>query len=262
MYRHGLGDCLLITLPKTDGTPFYIMIDCGIVVGSPNPSIMEDVVESIIADTNGFVDVLVVTHEHYDHVSGFAIAHDLFAEKRTPGKLAAGQVWFAWTEDPTDRSPTACGRSARSARRNWPRWSPVTAWARVPAWPDHIDNVLGFFGMEKGEEKVEGKAKARARSRPGPAPRWNSSAVSRRCATAARPTSRSRSRTWRACASTCWGRRPRRNSLKKTNSKTEVYHLANMGAAQSFFMTLPGAEGTSWNVTSRSSRRPATRSKT
>src|SRR5687768_5718849 len=72
MYRHGLGDCLLITLPKTDRTPFYIMIDCGIVVGSPNPSIMEDVVQSIIADTNGFVDILVVTHEHYDHVSGFA----------------------------------------------------------------------------------------------------------------------------------------------------------------------------------------------
>ena len=102
MYRHGLGDCFLITLPKTDGTPFYIMIDCGIVVGSPNPSIMEDVVESIIADTNGFVDILVVTHEHYDHVSGFAIAQNLFAEKRTPGKLAVGQVWFAWTEDPAD----------------------------------------------------------------------------------------------------------------------------------------------------------------
>ena len=38
------------------------------------------------------------------------------------------------------------------------------------------------------------------------------------------------------CEFTCWGRRPRRNSLKKTDSKTEVYHLGNMGAAQSFFM--------------------------
>ena len=113
MYRHGLGDCLLITLPKKDGTPFYIMIDCGIVVGSPKPSIMEDVVESIIADTNGFVDILVVTHEHYDHVSGFAIAHELFAEKPTPGKLAAGQVWFAWTEDPND----ALGNRLREERK-------------------------------------------------------------------------------------------------------------------------------------------------
>jgi hypothetical protein len=30
--------------------------------------------------------------------------------------------------------------------------------------------------------------------------------------------------------------------LKKTDSKTEVYHLANLGAAQCFFMTLAGAE--------------------
>ena len=31
-----------------------------------------------------------------------SIAHDLFAKERTPCKLAAGQIWFAWTEDPND----------------------------------------------------------------------------------------------------------------------------------------------------------------
>jgi len=30
MYRHGLGDCFLLTLPKNDGSPFHIMIDCGL----------------------------------------------------------------------------------------------------------------------------------------------------------------------------------------------------------------------------------------
>src|SRR6266481_4742533 len=78
MYRQGLGDCFLVTLPKKDGSRFHIMIDCGVVLGSPKPEIMRDVVKSIIADTGGYVDVLVVTHEHYDHVSGFTIAKDLF----------------------------------------------------------------------------------------------------------------------------------------------------------------------------------------
>jgi hypothetical protein len=42
------------------------------------------------------LDVLVATHEHWDHLSGF-----LQAEKEFD-KLKVAQVWTAWTEDPDD----------------------------------------------------------------------------------------------------------------------------------------------------------------
>ncbi len=110
MYRQGLGDCFLISLPRGDGSTFRLMIDCGVILGTrDSTAVLQAVVRDIIATTDaggkgGFVDVLVVTHEHYDHVAAFVLAKDLFAEGgvRTPGKLAAGEVWFAWTEDPND----------------------------------------------------------------------------------------------------------------------------------------------------------------
>lgn len=80
MYRQGLGDCFLISLPKQDGSPFFLMIDCGVILGTENAADkMKKVVQNIITETGGHVDLLVVTHEHWDHVSGFSQASDLFA---------------------------------------------------------------------------------------------------------------------------------------------------------------------------------------
>jgi hypothetical protein len=241
MYRHGLGDCFLITLPKVDGTPFYIMIDCGIIVGSPNPSIMEDVVKSIIADTDGFVDILVVTHEHYDHVSGFAIAQDLFVEKQTSGKLAIGQVWFAWTEDPAD---TFANRLRRERKKRKEKLAALVA--NIGMQPgsfglkgvvDPIDHVLGFFGMEKGKPKAEGKAKVGGT---GAAMEFVANlAPVRYCRPTDKPITLPDVNDVRIYV---LGPPADEKMLKKTDSQTEVYHLANLGAAQSFFMTLPDAE--------------------
>ena len=52
--------------------------------------------ENLVSDTQEKVDVLAITHEHWDHLSGFTQAPDSFA------KLAVGAVWVAWTEDPKD----------------------------------------------------------------------------------------------------------------------------------------------------------------
>jgi hypothetical protein len=99
MYRQGLGDCFLISLPRSDRSdrPFYVMIDCGVVLGTPNPTpIMTQVMENIVETTGGAIDVLVATHEHWDHLSGFVQAKEAF------DKLKVGEVWLAWTEDPDD----------------------------------------------------------------------------------------------------------------------------------------------------------------
>ncbi len=97
MYRQGLGDCFLITLPRTTGSPYYIMIDCGVILGTHDAAVkMNDVIADIVATTGGQVDLLAVTHEHWDHVSGFVQAKEAFS------KLKIKHVWVAWTENPDD----------------------------------------------------------------------------------------------------------------------------------------------------------------
>jgi len=106
MYRQGLGDCFLLSLPGAGAREFHLMVDCGVILGTPDAADrLRLVLDDVIRTTGGRVDVLVVTHEHYDHVAAFALCRDKFAAagKREPGKLSVGAVWFAWTEDPGDK---------------------------------------------------------------------------------------------------------------------------------------------------------------
>ena len=57
---------------------------------------MQEVAQSVHDTTNGKLDRLVVTHEHWDHLSGFLQAGAIF------DTFEVGEVWLAWTEDPQD----------------------------------------------------------------------------------------------------------------------------------------------------------------
>ena len=96
MYRQGLGDCFLLTFPKGKGES-HVLIDCGVLTGtSEAQNRMRNVAQNILETTGGLLDVLVVTHEHWDHISGFLQAEEIF------NKLRVSEVWLAWTEDPSD----------------------------------------------------------------------------------------------------------------------------------------------------------------
>lgn len=110
MYRQGLGDCFLLTFPSGTGRPFYMMIDCGVLLGTTDGAgQMQKVVQNIIETTRGRVDLVVATHQHWDHLSGFLQASELFAgpdeevSAEDPRKLRVEQLWLAWTEDPANR---------------------------------------------------------------------------------------------------------------------------------------------------------------
>ncbi|MEM7635287.1 MAG: hypothetical protein AAF299_12045 [Pseudomonadota bacterium] len=104
MYRQGQGDCFLIAFPRSGASPdnpVYLLIDCGIMNGS---EIRDDVDVATVIDnihecTNGFIDYVVVTHEHADHVNGF---NKKRGGKRIFEKIDVGQLWLAWTEDGDD----------------------------------------------------------------------------------------------------------------------------------------------------------------
>jgi beta-lactamase superfamily II metal-dependent hydrolase len=154
MYRQGFGDCLLVELPADGGKPFRLLIDCGVLwATSDGAGRMRRVVENLIADTDGFIDVLVVTHEHWDHVSAFAQASDLFARPEDgdgKGKLSFGEVWLAWTEDPADRMAALLRNERRQRLKalvglvdGLRTAGPLAALPLAGG----LSNVLGFFAL-------------------------------------------------------------------------------------------------------------------
>ncbi|MGE0726247.1 MAG: hypothetical protein AB7O45_17875, partial [Alphaproteobacteria bacterium] len=97
MYRQGLGDCFLVTLPRDDKPPFRMLIDCGLFLGSRNQDeTMRKVVADVAADCGGKLDLLVATHEHWDHLSGFVQAQAEFTA------IEVGETWLGWTENRDD----------------------------------------------------------------------------------------------------------------------------------------------------------------
>lgn len=107
MYGQGFGDCFLLAFPAEDraGDPVYVVIDCGVIKPTPDEDErMRAVVRDLHAATNGRIDLLVITHEHWDHVSGFTQARDEWDKFRDgSGNRTIREVWTAWTEDPGNR---------------------------------------------------------------------------------------------------------------------------------------------------------------
>jgi hypothetical protein len=94
-----LGDCFLIGLEGA-GRKAHILIDCGMLQGSPDAKPrMIRIAEDIRDTCGGKLDLVIVTHEHHDHISGFAQAYDIFFGA---AGLTIGRVWMAWTEKPGD----------------------------------------------------------------------------------------------------------------------------------------------------------------
>lgn len=128
MYNVGFGDCFLVTIPN--GTrPLRILFDCGSVGAAANIE-MEDVLRQLFADATDpgasapRIDVIVCTHRHRDHVSGFA----------KPGweRVEVGEVWMPWTEHPTD----ADARRIRNAQAGLAVKLEASLRARLTAAPN------------------------------------------------------------------------------------------------------------------------------
>ncbi|TBE14545.1 ComEC/Rec2 family competence protein [Rhizobium ruizarguesonis] len=149
MYRQGLGDCFLISLARTARQePYKIMIDCGVILGTSDAAVkMTKVVDDITADTKGRVDVLVVTHQHWDHVSGFLQADTAF------DRLKFDQVWFAWTEDPDNELAKRLQQEQSDAISQLRLGASAMRIIGKSDQAADIETLLGFFGAAGGTTK-------------------------------------------------------------------------------------------------------------
>ncbi len=156
MYRTGLGDCFLMAFPKSGGAKgdaFYLMIDCGVYTGTPEPdntTRIRRIVEDIRDATGGRLDVLVVTHEHWDHCSAFhpSQAQAIFGEQ-----IDLGALWLAWTENlsiPLARDLHEGRKAARVALNQ--AFARMQGLAAQSDTADLVGKVLDFFGGPSEEE--------------------------------------------------------------------------------------------------------------
>ena len=99
MYRQGLGDCFLLTF-NPGGDEKHVLIDCGTLGSKYTDVKLPEVIAEIDKTTNGHLHLVVATHQHQDHLSGFAKLSDQFSAAENK---QIDHVWLAWTENPKDQ---------------------------------------------------------------------------------------------------------------------------------------------------------------
>jgi hypothetical protein len=166
MYRHGFGDCFLISFFHKSKRVRSMLVDCGIKHNTSSDDVpIKDVIDDlkkVLTPTGGdkpVIDVLVATHEHWDHVAFFHPTAKLFNE------FEIGETWLAWTEDPDDQEAKTINSRLREgaaalhvaalhlksaeAEEN-ARFTGFRLGADIAAARDifnvTLDGVLGFYG--------------------------------------------------------------------------------------------------------------------
>ena len=92
MYRVGFGDFFLLSVRDAQGAYVHVLIDCG--VHAANLNSIGSAITQLAADTQKHLALVIMTHRHADHISGFASGKSTFAE------FTVDRVWMPWFEDP------------------------------------------------------------------------------------------------------------------------------------------------------------------
>lgn len=154
MYRQLLGDCFLLRIQGSDARWTHVLIDCGLLQNLKGDGVadMAAIAEDIRRTTGGRLDVLVVTHEHWDHISGFGLAgpdgqKPLFLD---PDRLKIDQLWMAWTEDPQDEQAGQLRERFAARRQALALAAQAFAAAEDEEMNGVLDGLPDFMGPVEG----------------------------------------------------------------------------------------------------------------
>jgi len=95
MFRVGFGDFFLMTVPTARGDR-HILIDCG--VHAKDLGSIKEAVDQMASDCGKELALVIMTHRHADHISGFGTCSDVFSQ------IAVDRVWMPWFENPDDKA--------------------------------------------------------------------------------------------------------------------------------------------------------------
>jgi hypothetical protein len=101
MYKVGFGDCFLMSFFYPGPKAKHMLIDFGTTKApEDSPDLMRQIARDVQKETGGHLDVVVATHRHKDHVSGFSTT----SKRDGPGDIIRALkpklVMLPWTEDP------------------------------------------------------------------------------------------------------------------------------------------------------------------
>lgn len=145
MFRHGLGDCFLVTF-DVGRDEKHMLIDCGTLGNKRTQVKIPDVAKEIQSTiAGGRLDVVVATHEHKDHLSGFRNKE----MQKLEGQV--GNVWLAWTENPEDED----AKSFATHKHDLGQALAAIALAAAES-PEgqQIAHLLGFAGTVAGMDDL------------------------------------------------------------------------------------------------------------
>ncbi|HXE74625.1 MAG TPA: hypothetical protein VNN18_03170 [Candidatus Xenobia bacterium] len=93
-YNVLFGDCVLLSLPD-EGKTKHLLFDFGNVTGKGGANkVFEPIARNLKKVTGGTLDLLVMTHEHLDHMEGF------LAQRAVFDTMAVRRVWMSIPSKP------------------------------------------------------------------------------------------------------------------------------------------------------------------
>ncbi|MDX6183044.1 hypothetical protein SGQ44_12045 [Flavobacterium sp. Fl-77] len=146
MYRVGeLGDCFYLKFAEGEKS-CSVLIDCGSFRnGGKSVQRMREIAQHIADEQKeDALDVVVGTHQHNDHLSGFKHAKDIFL------KLKAKQAWLSWLDDPEDKSAQKISRGEKELTAKLRGIKTAISDSKNAAFSNHIaterlNDILGFY---------------------------------------------------------------------------------------------------------------------
>lgn len=148
MYRLGeLGDCFLLTF-SVGGSQSRMLIDCG---SFRNSAASIKRLGEVVSDLGkNPLDLVVGTHQHNDHLSGFVHCEKEFR------KLNIGQVWLSWLDDPKDPMALGIGKTHNNLKQALHSGSQQlrsrSLGEKGTRALEVLDDMLGFYGATKGSK--------------------------------------------------------------------------------------------------------------
>jgi hypothetical protein len=126
-YQVGFGDCYLLTFnypeaANADDRMRHILIDFGSTALPPGtpPDQMMRVAQDIKQQCEGKLHVVVATHRHKDHISGFTTQEDGSGTGDIIARLKPEAVIQPWTEDPEAFDPVINSPKAKMGESKTP----------------------------------------------------------------------------------------------------------------------------------------------
>jgi hypothetical protein len=151
MYKVGeLGDCFLLRF-KNGGEMSHVLIDCGSFRNSGKSIKRMNVIANDIKDklSDAKLDIVVGTHQHNDHLSGFVHAQKTFEAMKPE------QVWLSWLDDPNNSRATAIGTDYNNYLTQLRLINKRVHSLTNGAKKNKLAKLMSFYGVDKSETNAK-----------------------------------------------------------------------------------------------------------